>query len=236
MNKSMDLAKKNLKNHKKCGFTLIEVLIVVAILGLILMLFFLTNFRQLSKGRDGHRKADLEKIRVAFEDYYNDNECYPDTNVLVDCDGDSFRPYLELIACDPLTGEPYVYIPNDDPCSGYKVLVKLENRDDPNIEGVGCDPEVGCGYEDPDYNFGISQGTTMPGSGEFPIDPDYEGETPDYNDDYYCAPEVAPNPGCTYMAAHNAGLRNCPKVYDGATGLADCQADCNSSNACDPIE
>lgn len=218
---------------KQQGLTLIEILIVISILMILILLIFFTSFRQLSKGRDGRRKSDLEKIKVAFEDYYNDNNCYPDETVLNDCDGDSFRPYLDTIPCDPASKEPYLYMASDGGiCKGYRLLAKLENKDDPAISGAGCDAETGCGYGDPDYNYGVSQGVAANGTGS---SGGYTGSTPEYTDDYYCSPEQGP--GCSYMSHANAELRNCPKAFDGPTGFADCEEVCGSdpSIMCDPL-
>lgn len=220
-------------SYTRKGFTLIEVLIVVSILMILILLFVFTSFRQLSKGRDGRRKSDLEKIKVAFEDYYNDNNCYPDTTVLNNCDGDTFRPYLDTIPCDPANKEPYLYVASDGGlCKGYKLLAKLENTDDPDIASIGCDEETGCGYTDPDYNYGVSQGVGVPaaGGGGTTVGDGLGGDyTPlDYSDDYYCLPEAGP--GCTYVQHDNAKERNCTKAFDGPTAIQDCQALCNYSN------
>ena len=90
-----------LKLQKKlqAGFTIIELLIVIAIIG-ILATLVLTNFQGAqAKGRDTVRKNDINSIYQKLEEYYNENGSYPgaalaastfpgiDAEALVDADG-----------------------------------------------------------------------------------------------------------------------------------------------------
>jgi len=60
------------------GFTIIELLIVIAIIG-ILATLVLTNFQGAqAKGRDTVRKTDINSLYQKLEEYYNDNGGYPD--------------------------------------------------------------------------------------------------------------------------------------------------------------
>lgn len=66
-------------NHlrKERGFTIIELLIVIAIIG-ILATLVLTNFRGAqAKGRDTVRQNDLNSMYQKLEEYYNDQGSYP---------------------------------------------------------------------------------------------------------------------------------------------------------------
>ena len=61
------------------GFTIIELLIVIAIIG-ILATLVLTNFQGAqAKGRDTVRKNDINSIYQKLEEYYNENGGYPDS-------------------------------------------------------------------------------------------------------------------------------------------------------------
>lgn len=151
------------KNQKKImdksGLTMIELLVVVAILGVLMIVLIFSFLRQLEKSRDATRKSDLEKIKVSFEEYYNDNGCYPDEDILDICYGDQLQPYLGVIPCDPVTEQPYEYVPlAGDQCGGYRLLADLENDTDPVIASLGCDPD--CGFT-PGYNYGVSVGAQV---------------------------------------------------------------------------
>lgn len=66
------------KNNSKKGFTLIEVLIVVSIIGLLasVVLVGLGGFR--SRGRDARRVQDLRSLQNGLELFYARNNQYPD--------------------------------------------------------------------------------------------------------------------------------------------------------------
>jgi len=148
-------------NSSKKGFTLIEILITVTIISVLSVTAVMVFRTSLSRGRDAERKSDLESIYVAFEDYYNDNGCYPPatTSLFTSC-GQSFRPYLDQVPCDPMSDEPYLYVPNTNECTGYRLYASLERQDDADSQRLGCDGANGCGY-DPDYNYGVSAGVPV---------------------------------------------------------------------------
>lgn len=124
---------------------MIELLIVLTFLSVLILAFIFTSRQQLAKGRDGKRKADLNKSQKILEDYLNDNGCYPD----------SFEDVEE--PTDPLNNTFYNYFYSYDsgePCkSWYKIYAKLENENDPIIEEVGC--ADGCGPS-ANYKYWVS--------------------------------------------------------------------------------
>lgn len=63
--------------RKERGFTIIELLIVIAIIG-ILATLVLTNFRGAqAKGRDTVRQNDINSMYQKLEEHYNDQGSYP---------------------------------------------------------------------------------------------------------------------------------------------------------------
>lgn len=63
--------------HKKSGLTIIELLIVIAIIGTLAAVVAVNLGSARLKARDAQRKNDLDKIRNALELYYNDHRQYP---------------------------------------------------------------------------------------------------------------------------------------------------------------
>ncbi len=229
---------------KKSGFTLIEFLITIAILAVLMVMTFIGWRNHINQARDAERKADLEKIKIAFENYYNDQECFPAEDILQTCDGDSLNPYLEGIPCDPVFDLPYCYIHDPDNTCGqsYKILAPLKSKNDPIIEKLLCHGELYCGYEancqtlinppaNADYS-GFNYGVTSR---------NVQLYNPDASPMPSPSPSVSPSPtpptGPTWACDKN-GLCNsyddpidagCPIWWD----VGDCNNECiNPSNWC----
>lgn len=63
----------NIKNRKEGGFTIIEVLIVLAIAGLIMLIVFLAVPALQRNSRNTQRKNDVSAALGAFNEYVNNN-------------------------------------------------------------------------------------------------------------------------------------------------------------------
>lgn len=101
---------------KNRGLTLIELLIVVAVIGVLASVVLSVNFqKQLQKARDGKRKTDIEQIRSALEMCRSDSGSYPTLTspicggVLSCTCGAGTCTYLSPIPCDPKNAFPYQY-------------------------------------------------------------------------------------------------------------------------------
>lgn len=68
-----------LKNNKK-GFTIIELLIVIAIIGLLATISMVALNGARQKSRDAKRIADIRQIQTALELYFNDQNYYPSSD------------------------------------------------------------------------------------------------------------------------------------------------------------
>jgi len=65
-----------IKNGEK-GFTIIELLIVVAIIGILATLMLVSYSHTLKKSRDARRVSDIESIKLACNMYADKNGTYP---------------------------------------------------------------------------------------------------------------------------------------------------------------
>lgn len=64
----------------RLGFTLIEILVAIAILGIMMTIGYVTYHNAQIAGRDYKRKADLKQLRVALELYRQSHGSYPPSN------------------------------------------------------------------------------------------------------------------------------------------------------------
>lgn len=93
------------------GFTLIEVLVVLAIIATLLSLVTPRYFSSMERAREHTLKHDLVVMRDAIDKFYSDNGRYPDDLYdLVE------RKYLREIPLDPITesAETWILLPPED--------------------------------------------------------------------------------------------------------------------------
>ncbi|MFB6212908.1 MAG: prepilin-type N-terminal cleavage/methylation domain-containing protein [Candidatus Magasanikbacteria bacterium] len=116
---------------KKEGFTLIEMLVVVAIIGLLssAVLVGLNDARQ--RARDARRISDLRQIQNGLELYYNSNGRYPPNEVYGTLDAN--------LPKDPQGGEYYYVAKNSQ---FYVLGACLEKKAPSGAEGYTKDQEI----------------------------------------------------------------------------------------------
>lgn len=116
------------------GFTLIEMLVVISIIGILATLVAANLNSARSRARDAQRKSDLKNIETALRLYYNDNSRYPDPSQLPWggqwASGNTV--YMETLPKDPLSPtQDYVYKLGTS-TDNYTLYACLENSSDPN--------------------------------------------------------------------------------------------------------
>ena len=140
----------SLKNKSK-GFTIVELLIVIVVIGILATLVIVTFTGIQQKARDSKRKTDIGAVQAALESYYSSNNTYPtvtdlnsstwissnlkgfDINALQDPKGNS----PTVISGTTPSGTQYAYnvTPSgcDDsansanPCTNFGIYAKLES-------------------------------------------------------------------------------------------------------------
>lgn len=98
----------------KKGFTLIELLIVIGIISILVAMEMFVYLNSQKTARDGKRRADLENVRAAIEQYRSSNNSYPASMTFnTNCNTNG-----------PLTdGSSNIYVnplPSDPKCSNYR--------------------------------------------------------------------------------------------------------------------
>ena len=94
------------------GFTLVELMVVMAIIALLLSLALPRYFKHLELSRETILKQDLAVMRDAIDKYHGDTGRYPDSlDALVSAH------YLRSLPVDPITERPdtwQIVAPSDD--------------------------------------------------------------------------------------------------------------------------
>jgi len=138
--------KFQISNFKK-GFTLIEIMVVIAIIG-ILSSFLIGAFSGLRQTtRDSQRKTDLRLIQSALEIYRSDTGKYSSSSPINPCGGSwtvSSTVYMQKIPCDPLSAAAYTYI-YDSTKGSYSLFACLEDVDDKDRDDVDGGTKDSCG-------------------------------------------------------------------------------------------
>ena len=87
------------------GFTLIEILVVLAIIATLLSLVTPRYFNIIDRSKETMLRHDLATIRDAIDKFYSDNNAYPET--LEDL---TQRKYIRNIPVDPITESSITWI------------------------------------------------------------------------------------------------------------------------------
>lgn len=213
------------KDRQILGFTLTEMMIVIAIIGILAVIAIVSFMAQQHKGNDSKRKADMDRIKIAVEEYEKDNNCYPSASTMSTCGnsvGIAIHPYLNDVPCDPTTGQPYRYEVEDSLCPDwFRLYSLLQYTKDPDVI-----PNIGPTGETV-YNYYVSSNNApdpLAGSGSTPyvLPPGCE----EANRRYGCMSgqcvEVQLNPSCAPV---------CDPAYDSPTCYGQCVPD-NSASEC----
>lgn len=107
-------------NRFKRGYTLVELLVVVAIMAVIVGISVSGLILQQKKARDSRRKADLETIRAAFEEHRRKYNYYQGHggNTWDWVDDTTFPMFSSALPKDPLASQGYRYkVFWDTPCT-----------------------------------------------------------------------------------------------------------------------
>jgi prepilin-type N-terminal cleavage/methylation domain-containing protein len=137
---------------KEKGFTLIEIVLVLAIAGLLLVIVFLAVSGAQKSRRDSQRKNDLSRIAAQLESYAsNNNGLYPGM-------AGAGQTWAQFTASTYITGANL-----NDPTTGAAYTYAAYSATPPTGDvtyrtGTACDgTAIGRGYS---VNMGLEQGVS----------------------------------------------------------------------------
>jgi type II secretory pathway pseudopilin PulG len=108
--------------HHGAGFTFIEILVIVAIVGILVGIVLVSLGGARVSTRDARRQADIQQIASALESYFNANSFYVSSAVVPSAIGTS------LVSVDPQTQADYAWVDNTTDSQDFCVYAKLEKK------------------------------------------------------------------------------------------------------------
>ncbi len=130
---------------KKRGFTLIEVMVVIAIIATLSALIYASFNSTRARSRDQKRVSDIHELQLVLEQYFNAKNYYPaDLHDLV------VNGYIGSIPTPPSIDSDYHYLPitqtqtspGNTYCTSYHLWIKLETASSylSSRKGFSSDP------------------------------------------------------------------------------------------------
>lgn len=164
------------------GFTLVELLVVISIIGILASIALVAFTSAQFRSRDAQRKSNLKEVSSALELFYSDYGKYPSSSggQILACDynpatgagsacswgtdefSDGKTTYFKVLPKDPVSNQNYYYksvtvdfVPN----SGFQIYAYLENSMDLKSK-ISPSPAVSCGSVN--CNFAVTSSNTTP--------------------------------------------------------------------------
>ncbi len=121
------------------GFTLMELLIVIAMLAILATAGVGSYIQSLKRGRDASRKSDIRQIQKALELYIQDQKPpeYPVDFSSINCNK-VWNPYMSIFPCNNFTStsnKVYIYTRGVDKIT-YTLVACLENENDTSKDSL----------------------------------------------------------------------------------------------------
>jgi prepilin-type N-terminal cleavage/methylation domain-containing protein len=119
--------------HKFHGFTIIEVMIVLAVASLIMVVVALGASQAAKTNRDNHRKAYARQVFEALQEYNKNNGKFPGCDTRMGCPATTMQNFMNKYmpdGRDPSTGNAYRSTPfsaSGDTAYGGSATVKSAN-------------------------------------------------------------------------------------------------------------
>jgi len=157
------------KNKKKVGFTLVELLVVISIIGILTIISASSFISAQVKARDSQRKSDLDAVSKSLMMYYADIGVFPNLtsdelfgNSSVGLTGSDGTVYMRETPLDPTNDDDYVYVYKfTTDFKKFNLFANLENKEDSQCEGNSYN------VNGVNYCYGLSSPNTIVDPSQF---------------------------------------------------------------------
>lgn len=108
------------------GFTLVELMVVISIIGILATLLLLQLGVARQRARDASRIAHINQIRTSVELYFDDNGQYPQVATYAALGALVVPKYITQLPLDPINSGNYTYNYAFSGVTKYQVWAELE--------------------------------------------------------------------------------------------------------------
>jgi general secretion pathway protein G len=152
----LKIMRQKLKNK---GFTLLEILVVIVLLGILATIVLGSYTSSLERSRDSRRKQDLAQVSHALELYYSENNSYPDSLEWGESLTYNGILYMKQLPQDPSSpGYTYQYEVSENN-QEFQLYCCLENTQDPEYADYSNNCGTSCGGQ---CRYGIASPNSTP--------------------------------------------------------------------------
>lgn len=116
------------KHYGKAGFTMVELLVVVAIIGILALIGAAMYNTYLDRARKMVSVKALTGIRHQMEMYFTDNGKYPDTFDFSTCKDSNGSPILPAYVCSELKLDVYSLDSYTPAATDYTLTARAKDR------------------------------------------------------------------------------------------------------------